>query len=102
MKANAPTTNVGQVVATNFDVKEQDFAQNPDGTFEKGIPLASKYNYDAIPGRAATPTRGAIAAREQRKGNAIGEYLIPPNSGTYVLGSVDGNIQWIATEDCDA
>ena len=25
----------------------------------------------------------------------------PPASGTYVLGSIDGVIQWIATEDCD-
>jgi hypothetical protein len=24
-----------------------------------------------------------------------------PLSGTYVLGSINGSIQWIATEDCD-
>jgi hypothetical protein len=24
-----------------------------------------------------------------------------PSSGTYVLGVVDGNIQWLQTEDCD-
>ena len=24
----------------------------------------------------------------------------PPSSGTHVLGSVGGDIQWIATEDC--
>ena len=24
----------------------------------------------------------------------------PPSSGTHVLGSVDGTIQWIATEEC--
>lgn len=24
-----------------------------------------------------------------------------PSSGTYVLGSIDGLIQWIATEDCN-
>ena len=23
-----------------------------------------------------------------------------PSSGTYVLGSIDGSIQWIATENC--
>ena len=23
-----------------------------------------------------------------------------PQSGTYVLGSIDGQIQWIATEEC--
>jgi hypothetical protein len=27
--------------------------------------------------------------------------LAPPASGTYVLGSVDGEIQWLETEDCD-
>lgn len=24
-----------------------------------------------------------------------------PQKGTYVLGSINGSIQWIATEDCD-
>lgn len=24
-----------------------------------------------------------------------------PEGGTYVLGSINGSIQWIATEDCD-
>jgi hypothetical protein len=24
----------------------------------------------------------------------------PPNEGTYVLGAIDGVIQWIATEEC--
>lgn len=27
-------------------------------------------------------------------------WVAPPASGTYVLGSVDGAIQWIATEEC--
>jgi hypothetical protein len=26
--------------------------------------------------------------------------LDPPTDGTYVLGSVDGEVQWIATEEC--
>ncbi len=25
----------------------------------------------------------------------------PPNNGTYVLGSVDANIQWLATNTCN-
>ena len=25
----------------------------------------------------------------------------PPESGTYVLGSIDGRMQWIATEECE-
>jgi hypothetical protein len=33
---------------------------------------------------------------------AIGQYTAEaPTSGTYVLGSKNGQIQWIATEDCD-
>jgi hypothetical protein len=24
----------------------------------------------------------------------------PPTTGTYVLGAIDGVIQWLATEDC--
>ena len=58
----------------NFDVKEQAFSGD-----EKGIPIAGYY--------------------ENR--SAIGEYKIPPSSGTYVLGSVNGAIQWIATQDCE-
>jgi hypothetical protein len=26
--------------------------------------------------------------------------LRPPGNGTYVLGAVNGQVQWIATEDC--
>jgi hypothetical protein len=79
MNSPAPTVNTGQSVATNFDVKEQKFNGN-----EKGIPIAGNYT-------------GAAGWN----GSAIGEYKIPPSSGTYVLGSVNGNIQWIATEACD-
>lgn len=32
----------------------------------------------------------------------IDSWAEAPDSGTYVLGSVNGNIQWIATSDCDA
>lgn len=31
---------------------------------------------------------------------AIGNYSTPPSGGTYVLGSINGQIQWIATQDC--
>jgi hypothetical protein len=79
MNSNAPIINSGQAVATNFDVKEQKF----NGT-EKGIPVAG--DYSGVNGW---------------KGSAIGEYKIPPQSGTFVLGSINGAIQWIATEDCE-
>lgn len=32
----------------------------------------------------------------------IDKWADAPIEGTYVLGSIDGIIQWIATEDCDA
>jgi hypothetical protein len=33
---------------------------------------------------------------------AIGQYTErAPSTGTYVLGSINGIIQWIATESCD-
>jgi hypothetical protein len=101
MKANAPTINIGQASSINFDVKEQDFAKIEEGKFQQGIPIASKYEYEPIPARAATPTLGAIAGRDKRPANAIGSYLIPPNEGTYVLASVDGEIKWLETESCD-
>lgn len=28
--------------------------------------------------------------------------LQPPGAGTYVLGSVNGTLQWIETQDCDS
>lgn len=32
---------------------------------------------------------------------AIGQYTqAAPSTGTFVLGSVNGSIQWIATQDC--
>jgi hypothetical protein len=76
---SAPILNSGNALRINLDVKEQNFEGN-----EKGIPIAGRYPYP----------RGG-------EGNAIGEYQIPPPSGTYVLGSVNGAIQWIATEACD-
>jgi hypothetical protein len=33
--------------------------------------------------------------------NAIPEFRKAPTSGTYVLGSKNGIIQWIETEECD-
>lgn len=63
----------------NFDVKEQNFDA---GQF--GVPIAGKYSYP-----------------NGSEGNAIGEYSVPPSSGTYVLGSIGGVIQWIATESCE-
>ena len=55
--------------------------------FEAGgqyIPVAGLYNVNS----ASEP--------------AIGEYTPKaPSGGTYVLGSRNGIIQWIATEECD-
>lgn len=31
---------------------------------------------------------------------AIGNYINPPKSGTFILGSINGQIQWIATQNC--
>jgi hypothetical protein len=78
MKTNAPAISAGSAIGTNLDVKEQAFT----GT-QKGIPVAGRYPY---------PSGG--------EGNAIGEYKIPPQTGTHVLGSINGVIQWIATEAC--
>lgn len=66
-------SNQSTTLPVNFDVKEQEFSGN-----DKGIPIAGKYG----------------------SRSAIGEYQIPPSSGTYVLGSVGGTIQWIETENC--
>jgi hypothetical protein len=79
MNTGAPTINLGNTLGVNFDVKEQLFNGN-----QKGVPIAG--NYTGVAGWS---------------GSAIGEYKIPPQSGTYVLGSINGNIQWIATEACE-
>jgi len=79
MTPKADSQNYSTSSGVNFDVKEQQFEDN-----EYGIPVAGKYQYP----------NGEL-------GSAIGEYKIPPSSGTYVLGSIGGVIQWIATESCD-
>lgn len=33
-------------------------------------------------------------------GGVISWGLDPPDTGTHVLGSIEGNVQWIATQDC--
>lgn len=77
MNYTSPKTNQTTAPGFNFDVKEHVFGAN-----QKGIPVAGKYS-----GASGTV-------------NAIGEYLIPPSSGTYVLASIGGTIQWLATEEC--
>lgn len=41
-----------------------------------------------------------IANTEDNLG-MISRYIKPPTSGTYILGSVNGSIQWIGTQDCE-
>lgn len=31
----------------------------------------------------------------------ISKYIKPPATGTYILGSVNGSIEWIGTKDCE-
>jgi hypothetical protein len=62
-------------IAGQLDVKQRSFTKE-----DEAIPLAGKY--------------GSF--------NAIGNYLIPPKSGTHILGAIDGEIQWIETVDCGA
>jgi len=68
----------------NFDVKEQKFEEN-----QQGIPIAGRYRFPTPPGQP------------EKFGSAIGEYQVAPESGTYVLGSIDGKIKWIATDACE-
>lgn len=79
MIPSSPAQNISTGQPVNFDVKEQQF-----GDDEYGIPVAGKYPYP-----------------NGTSGSAIGEYKIPPSSGTYVLGAINGVIQWIATESCE-
>ena len=44
-----------------------------------------------------------IAKQTQLNGKsipAIPDFSEAPSSGTYVLGAINGSIQWIATENC--
>ena len=74
MKANAPTINTGQAVATNFDVKEQKFNEN-----QYGIPIAGNY----------TGSNGW-------NGSAIGEYKIAPQNGNGLFESTSGTPGWLS------
>lgn len=79
MNSQSQPQNYSTASGVNLDVKEQNFNSG-----QYGVPIAGRYPYP----------RGG-------DGNAIGEYKIPPSSGTYVLGAINGAIQWIATESCD-
>jgi len=49
-----------------------------------------------------TEQTGAITLQITTKNGVrkISILLDPPTDGTYVLGAVDGEVQWIATEGC--
>lgn len=79
MNSNSQLQNQSSSQFVNFDVKEQEFE---DG--EYGIPIAGRYEYP-----------------NGNMGSAIGDYKIPPSPGTFVLGAIDGVIQWIPTESCN-
>lgn len=65
-------------------------------------PVVVKTTTDAVTvelnesGLAQTQTIQELNARIA----ALESLLTPPSSGTWVLGSVGGSVQWIATEDC--
>ena len=63
--------------------------------------------FEALARAANTPTSGgypySLKGRDLDKNfKALADALTPdpPQEGTYVLGSVDGTLQWIATEEC--
>jgi len=70
----------------------------------KGEPprMVSALKLDENFARCAPAERGLLAALKLNFTHE-GWYLdlTPPGNGTYVLGSVNGRVQWIATEDCN-
>ena len=48
------------------------------------------------------PAERGLLAQMKINHTQDGWYLdvVPPSNGTYVLGAVNGQVQWIATEDC--
>ena len=110
---------------SNPPVDFQQLAQGATGTTNADYPYAIKATdlmkdfvfatldlqdgiYEEIHGMQGHPQR-RLKIRPGTAGNQIaywdGENYVPlaapPASGTHVLGSVDGTIQWIATEECE-
>ena len=65
-------------------------------TTGQGGHLARKLNIPAVPS-GANPQQLTAKGGELSWESGIPE---PPTSGTHVLGSVDGALQWISTEEC--
>lgn len=74
-------------------------------SFESGkqyIPIGEQYNLNnksipAIPKFLEPPDSGGILVSNGGQLN----WLSAPSGGTYVLGAVGGELQWIETESCD-
>lgn len=82
----------------------QQLAQGATGTTNRDYPYAIKATdlmknfvfatLDIAEG-VYEETSGAQGHRQRRL-----KIPTPPSAGTYVLGSVNGTIQWVATEEC--
>jgi hypothetical protein len=89
---------------SNPPVDFQELVQGPTGTTNRDYPYAIKASdlmqnfvfatLDIAEG-VYEETAGAGGHRQRRL-----KIPSPPSSGTHVLGSVGGTIQWIATEEC--
>lgn len=55
---------------------------------------------DFVEGKQYVPI-ASLATINGASEPAISQYLNPPSSGTFVLGAINGSIQWIATEECN-
>lgn len=89
----------------NPPVDFQQLAQGPSGTTNADYPYSIKATdlmkdfvfatLDIAEG-VYEDTTGLQGHRQRRL-----KIPTPPGGGTYVLGAVGGEIQWIATEDCE-
>jgi hypothetical protein len=91
--------------SSNPPVDFQELAQGARGQSGSDYPYAIKatdlmknfvYSLLILEDGLYDETTGAQGHRQRRL-----KIPSPPVAGTHVLGSVGGNIQWIATEDCD-
>jgi hypothetical protein len=87
-------TNAGQLMKWNSAAKN--WVAGPSGTVDNELLRwnATSDTWEPF-GRGATDGQLLVA----QSGGWV-PFTAPPNTGTHVLGAVNGTLQWIATEEC--
>lgn len=84
---------------TDGNARQYAVEETPDGWFLRLFP-DSESAAVAVGAITEAPQDGNTYGRKDASWLSLNLVPTPPSSGTHVLGSVNGTIQWLATEAC--